>query len=398
LTRYALGRLNESLFPPCGVKTLRIDNERLREIRQNTDWRALFGALGIQKDEQKSREHDWWGKSPFSPDERTASFHINDDGWYCFSTNQGGGPIELVQRIFRLNCYEAGRWLLDHGVSSIQAETRADAAAALVHVSPPGTAVTKSAEEKEENRPIRQDLRPLLSPHHAEFERRGIPPEILHELGIGYLDRPPKGSRPDPLNRRLVFQVRGLAEGEDGYTRPVILTHTGRATTAEQEAEHGKWWMYPGFKKRFELYNLDFAVLDEETERQAARTDHVIVVEGCFDVAKLYAAGIRNVVATFGAHLHPEQLPRFELLADLLGNERFLLFYDRDQCGTDPEKQGFRQATEVLCRAGYQVETFDWNRRFPSPKRGEVSIPEMIGDPCEFSLEQLAWLRAQGEI
>jgi hypothetical protein len=378
--------LNGNLFH-LGLK-FRIDNERLHEIRQNTDWRALFGVLKIEKDSRKSRENDWWGKSPFAREERTASFHINNDGWYCFSTNQGGGPIELVQRLLRLNCYEAGRWLLESGVSTVQAETRTDAGTVMAEVD-------STPRATEENAPIRQDLRPLLVVRHPEFERRGIPADVLQDLGIGFLNRPQKGDRPDPLNRRLVFQVRGLRE-RTGDLETVILTHMGRATAAEQEAEHGKWWMYPGFKKRFELYNLDLTALDPEAQRQAQEAGHVLVVEGAFDVAKLWAANIRNVVATFGAHLFEEQLPRFELLAEVLGVERFLVFYDRDQAGDDPEKQGFSEAAEVLLQAGYEVETFDWGRRFPSPDRGGRPIPAHITDPCEFTAEQLRWFRRQG--
>jgi len=373
------------------VKPLRINNERLQEIRQNTDWQALFVALRIERDEMKSRENDWWGKSPFSPGERTASFHLNSEGWYCFSTHQGGGPIELVQQIFRLNCYEAGRWLLDNGVSSIQAETRTSAVAMVA----PSPAVRSAPSS--ENLPIRQDLRPLLSSRHPEFERRGIPAEVLAELGAGYLDRADKEGKPNPLNHRLVFQVRSLKE-EAGRLRPVVLTHMGRATTAEQEEAHGKWWMYTGFRKSRELYNLDLAILDAEAQRQAAATGRVILVEGDFDVAKLYAAGIRNVVATFGAYLAQDQLPRCELLADRLGIERFLLFYDRDQAGDDPEKQGFAQAADQLLGRGFEVQLFDWNRRFPSSKRGEVAIPERIGDPADFTVEQLTWLRAEGDL
>lgn len=96
----------------------------LKEVRDNTDWRDLFWAFGIRKDDRRSREDNWWGFSPFNADERTPSFHVNDNGWYCHSTGQGGGPIELVQRLQGCNCYEAGKWLLAHGVSHLQRNTR----------------------------------------------------------------------------------------------------------------------------------------------------------------------------------------------------------------------------------------------------------------------------------
>jgi len=181
-------------------RRVRITNEELAEIRRVCDREQLVVALGVNIS-QKKPDGDWWGHSPFTK-EKTPSFHIQADGrWYCFSTNQGGGPIELVQRLFRLNCYEAGRWLLEHGVSTIQEETRAEAAATIAGERP-APAPNEANEVKEENQPIRQDLRPLLSLHHLEFERRAVPEEVLKELGIGYLDRPAKATRPDPLNRR----------------------------------------------------------------------------------------------------------------------------------------------------------------------------------------------------
>lgn len=98
--------------PPCALD--------LSSLCEDTQWRDLFTALQIEKDSKKSKETDWWGKSPFRPQENTASFHIDTRGWYCHATGQGGGPIELLQRLYPgMSCYDAGRWLLDHGVSRI---------------------------------------------------------------------------------------------------------------------------------------------------------------------------------------------------------------------------------------------------------------------------------------
>lgn len=104
-----------------GARPAFIDNEALREIRANTDWRRLFAVLGLVRDEKKSKEHDWWALSPLGQ-ETDASFHVNDKGWYDFGRGLGGGPIELVQAVLKargevLNCYEAGSWLVEHGVS-----------------------------------------------------------------------------------------------------------------------------------------------------------------------------------------------------------------------------------------------------------------------------------------
>ena len=42
---------------------------------------------------------------------------------------------------------------------------------------------------------------------------------------------------------------------------------------------------------------------------------------------------------------------------------------------------------------GLTAEGFDWEASFPSPVRGQVTIPETLADPGEFSGEQLRWLR-----
>ena len=366
----------------------RLSNDDLTAIRQTSDWRQLFNILQIEKDPKKSREQDWWGMSPFNPAERTASFHINDRGWYCHSTGQGGGVIELVQQLHpTMSCYDAGRWLIEQGVSQVSAEARGRVEATLARS-------VASMEVMEENLPIRQDLRSQLETDHPAFAERGIPVEVLVELGAGYLERPPrKNERPDPINQRLVFQIRGVREGDADALAPVILGHIGRATTMEQAQQHGKWWTFAGFRKSLEIYNIDLMLHDEVAHRQTEEVGHILVVEGCFDVAKLYAAGIRNVVATLGARMSPSQVDRLDLLSEITGFDRFLLWYDRDQDGATPNGMGALHAAELLTARGFEVEVFDWRRQFRSSGRGGVSIPAEITDPCEFSVEQLRWLR-----
>lgn len=118
----------DSLRSPDGDReldpeTTYLSDADLKEVRDRVDWQQLFLALGLTKDERKSRPDDWWALSPLTSEE-TASFHVNDKGWFCFSSGQGGGPIELVQAVLHargqtLNCYEAGRWLLENGLSSL---------------------------------------------------------------------------------------------------------------------------------------------------------------------------------------------------------------------------------------------------------------------------------------
>jgi hypothetical protein len=104
-----------------------------------------------------------------------------------------------------------------------------------------------------------------------------------------------------------VFQVRGIQE-KDQHLQPVILSHSGRALTLEQERSDGKYWSYP-FRKGLEIYNQDKLLLDMEACSQTGASG-LILVEGFFDVAKLVDAGCRNVGALMGAHISVEQIER----------------------------------------------------------------------------------------
>lgn len=393
-----------------------MEREELTRIndafRQGERWKELWHHLNLPDPSlaKESRPHDFWGISPFNPMETKPSFHMNAKGWYCHSTQRGGKYVNLAAELWGVNVYYAAHLLREALLGGAPQVVKA-AAAVVEHTKGQVEDVTRL---EEKNRPIRVDLRRLLSPTHPEFERRGIPAAVLEDLGAGYLDRPPrKGGGPDPLNHRLVFQVRGIEEQEDGYLRPVILTHMGRATTREQEqGPWGKWYLYPGFRQRLELFNLDQVVLDDEAEAQISATDHVLVVEGPMDVAKLYAAGVRNVVATFGAHLSPEQIQRLDLISEMTGVGRFLFFYDRDQAGVSGMEKAlgvFSGDSRTVQELGHprwvegvvadlEADGFDWNQTWSSPQRSQVGIPEEITDPAEFSVEQLQWLRRQGLI
>jgi len=162
----------------------------------------------------------------------------------------------------------------------------------------------------------------------------------------------------------------------------VILSHIGRAATPDQEAK-GKWRYYRGFNPSLELYNLDNLLLDKSIE-----TDTVILVEGAFDVAKCVEAGLKNVVATFGARLSDAQADKLAELA----NAKILVFYDRDQAG----QKASTDALAKLAELNIQASSFDWEQQLNSRKERHKSIAETIQDPCDFSVAQLRWLREQG--
>ncbi len=359
--------------------------EQLSAIRAQCDWRRLLDDLGVRADLQRCTEDEFWGFSPFSPNEKTASFHMKAPGiWYCWSSHTtapgrdkpGGGVIELVQavhatrgQIMKLN--EAASWIVERGYARIDESAP--------------TPKAPSDEKKKENPPIDIDLVPKLIEQgsHPAFVLRGISEETCRYLRSGYY----QGKR-GALKDRLVFQIGGIAE--DGASR-IILSHMGRATTPEQETK-GKWRYYRGFNPSLELYNLDNLLLDREAVLQVSATNSVLLVEGAFDVAKCVEAGIVNVVASFGARLSDRQAEKLRDTLTRLSAPHVRVFYDRDQAG----QSATTEAIVRLQHLGVTATTFDWQQHFQSAGRSRIPISETIQDPCDFSVEQLCWLREKG--
>jgi DNA primase len=188
-----------------------------------------------------------------------------------------------------------------------------------------------------------------------------------------------------------VFQIRGVSENGQGL-QPIILSHTGRALSPEQEESYGKYWSYP-FRKGLEIYNQDLLLLDGEAGRQA-RTFGLVLVEGFFDVAKLVEAGCLNAGALMGAHISSGQIERLAWIRSRLGFPRIVLFLDRDRAGRDAA----RHIGERLRPRNFEVSMFDWEQGMVWNGQGPEPIPDSIQDPADMSVEQLKGLRGQGII
>lgn len=371
----------------------RLTPEHLNAIRANVDWHALFSGVGLKRVDAKSKDNDWWSLSPFTP-EKTASFHMGPGGiWYDFSISEGGGAIELIQKLEDCNCFEAGHILLDRGwttctgvhseVDTIHSETRSK-----INGSIGRTSVSKNKPNAEEhsyqNQPIRQNLLDLCTTHEM-LEERGIGPKTCELLGIGYL---PQGR--SPLKNRIIFQVadaRVTAKSDSGRGR-VILSHLGRAV---DESQDPKYLFYEGFHKSDELYGQELIWLHEDVEKQIQQTSCIVLTEGPFDVAKAVEAGLRNVVGSFGASLSDGQAAKLKEMSDAFGTTNIRIVFDRDEAG----RNGAKKAAERLQAAGLNPQIFDWNAPIARCAKGDVFIPKSTADLADFTIEQLSWLRAK---
>jgi len=241
------------------------------------------------------------------------------------------------------------------------------------------------------NPAIKIDLRRYLRADHPELLRRGIDTSTCRYLGCGFLPQRTQAKASSPLNGRLVFQIRGVRENGK-QCQPVILSHTGRALSTEQQERDGKYWSYP-FRKRLEIYNQDQLVLDQEARDQAGKLG-LILVEGYFDVAKLVQAGCRNVAALMGSSISAEQIQRLLWIHNRLQFPFILLFLDRDKAG----QQAAGKIQQQLGRHKLAVTVFDWNQKVSVNGQSAQPIPQSIQDPADMTVGQLRALRSQGII
>ena len=374
---------------------LRLTAEDLDTVRANLNWQAMFEGLGLQKAEKKSKPHDWWAYSPFHQ-EANPSFHMGEGGrWYDFSVGEGGGCIELIQRLQGLNCFEAGAYIVEQGWSSVPARTSKPFAVPSKEAAKTKSAVEESLplethEEERRNAPIRQDLLPLCT-HHEAIEARGVSEETALELGIGYL-----AQGRSPLRGRIVFQVRDARPAKTPSERQkaedlttVILSHLGRAVKEDQEP---KYLFYEGFHKSQEILGQDRLWLEPLAAEQIKATGCLVLTEGPFDWAKAVEAGLHNIGATMGAALSDAQAKRVKALADYHGICAIRLTFDRDKAG----QKGAAKAKTLLNQFDLDVDIFNWDRIVGRVDGQPSGIPDHIQDLADFTSEQLTWLRHKG--
>jgi len=362
-----------------------VTRDNLAQVWQRASWLGVIETFGLEEDRKRRRRDDEiWLKSPFTGEQK-ASMHVSlsQNIFKDFSSGRGGGIMQFCRQMLQqqgrqMTMLQVGQWMVAEGISAVEGM----AAHGSCEHRRPVSASTKT------NPAIKIDLRRYLRADHPELRRRGIDTCTCRYLGCGFL--PQRGQRKpgSPLNGRLVFQIRGLRRDGKALV-PVILSHTGRALSREQQERDGKYWSYP-FRKGLEIYNQDQLLLDKEAREQAGKFG-LILVEGFFDAAKLVAADCRNVGALMGSSISAQQVERLVWMQSLLKPPYIRLFMDRDAAG----QQACRKLQKRLEDHNLPVTVFDWNLKVSLDGKPAGQIPESIQDPADMSLDQLRALRRQ---
>jgi len=331
-----------ALFPTSFIEDLKSHADIVQVIQE----RVVLRRAGTS----------WKGLCPFHG-EKTPSFNVHGDKGYfkCFGCGVGGDVIKFVELYDKVAFPEAVRSLAGRfGLTVPEAEdSKEDAEANRDRES------LLKAHEVAEAWFREQLATPAGAAARRLLNARGITAEMIERQGIGYA--PParealktrllkEGFSPAVLVRSGLVYQRDEGTIVDRFrTRVMIPIHRdngaiiafgGRAMDAGQQPKYLNSPETPIYTKGKTLYGLHLS------KASISRTKHAVMVEGYFDWAQAYQAGITNVVASSGTALTPIQVRLMKRFTS-----KVVLSFDPDAAG----QGAAARSSELLVAEGFQV-------------------------------------------
>lgn len=336
------------------------------------------------------------GLCPFH-DDKNPSMHVNDEKgfFHCFSCGAGGDVFGFLMRYSNIGFPEALKEL-------------ARKAGVRLPASRPRT---KSERKKEAASARFFEINSLVCSFYHEnllgsgenpaqareyLESRGITSQIIKEFKLGFVPdgweallkfasakkigvkeleelglvvaRESGSGHYDRFRNRIIFPINEITGRICGF---------GGRTLSEDEPKQPKYMNSPEspvFDKKSVLYGLYHSKSEIGRERKA------VLVEGYMDFIKLYANGIRNVVATLGTAFtneHARLLRRF--------CEEVVIVYDGDTAGIRSAVRAGeilleQEISSSICRIPDGLDPDDYLE-----EHGSESLAELIADAVDVS-------------
>jgi DNA primase len=297
----------------------------------------------------------WKGLCPFHG-EKTPSFHVNGDKgfFHCFGCGVGGDVIKFVELNDKVSFPEAVRMLAARaGLTVPEAEdAKQDAESAREREALLKAHEVAAAWFRE------QLMAPVGAPARRLLADRGMTAETIELLGMGFA--PAQGglrarlltegfAEPILLKSGLLVQ-RDAGAARDRFRNrlmiPIcrdtgaIIAFGGRAMDNGQQPKYLNSPETAIYVKGRTLYGLHLG------KPSISRLKYAVLVEGYFDWAQAWQAGITNVVASSGTALTPVQ---GKLLRRFAG--KVVLSFDPDAAG----QGAAARSSEMLVSEGFQV-------------------------------------------
>ena len=324
-------------FPPEFLRELE-DRSRMEEIAAN------YVNL-------KRRGKNLVGLCPFHS-EKTPSFNVypGNNSYYCFGCGKGGGVVNFVMDIERLDFLEAVKWLAQRAGMQMPEDGVDDSLSRL------------RLRILEINREAGRFFYKVLGSPEGKagldyFKSRGLDGATIKRFGLGYAPESgfglvnhlqEKGYKVDEMTQADVARISQRGNPYDRYRGRVmfpifdlrgnVVAFGGRVLT-DEKPKYINTSDTPVYHKSSGLFAMNFAKNTDSRQ--------LILAEGYMDVIALHRAGFQNAIASLGTSLTEEQARIMKRYAD-----EAVICYDSDEAG----QKATQRAIPILKDAGLRIK------------------------------------------
>lgn len=333
----------------------------------------------------KRTGRNYTGLCPFH-DDNNPSMQVNEERgfFHCFSCGAGGDIFGFVMKYNDIGFMDAARELAQRaGVAlpspSRRAENRGEDSAGRKRLFEINSLVCSL---------YRKCLRSGKGSESARkyMESRGIDPQIMEEFGLGFApdgwDTVVRFAREkkieileleklglvaasnnskrhyDWFRNRIIFPIY---RADPIYGEDLPVCGFGGRTLAEDDKRNPKYLNSsesPVFSKRNVFYGL------YNSRNEIKKKNRAILIEGYMDFIKLYAKGIRNVVATLGTAFTKDHATILRRFCD-----EVVIVYDGDAAGISSAVRAGeilleREVSSKICRIPDGLDPDDYVEKY----------------------------------
>ena len=300
---------------------------------------------------------NWVARCPFHK-ETKPSFSVNPakEIFYCFGCQKGGSVFNFVMEIERVAFPEAIKIVAEKSgvplpkmVDDSRFEARKRESDQVIELNQWALQWWQDQLQSKAATSVRQYLKQRgLTEETAGTFRLGFAPDSWESLSThlrqkgasqeqlersGLVVKKDEGGSYDRFRGRLIFPVF------DAQGKPIAFG--GRTLDPEGEPKYLNSPETPAYTKGRHLFGLNL------TRDEIRRQGFAILVEGYLDLIVPYQFGVRNVAASLGTALTPEQVKLIARFA-----RKVLVNYDGDRAGV----QAAKRAIETLLAEDLEVK------------------------------------------
>jgi len=304
----------------------------------------------------KKKGANWMACCPFHK-EKTPSFSVSPakEIFYCFGCHKGGSVFNFVMEMERVSFPEAIKLVAEKSgvplpklIDDSRFEARRNEADAVIELNKWALEWWEQQLESSEARIARDYLkRREITDETRQTFRLGYAPDSWDALSIhlrqkgatqdqiersGLVVKKEEGGSYDRFRGRLIFPVMDI------QGKPIAF---GGRTLRDEDAKYINSPETAAYVKGRNLFGLNL------TRDEIRRAGFVILVEGFLDLIVPYQFGVRNLVASLGTALTPDQARLVSRFA-----RKVVVNYDGDNAGV----QAAKKAIAILLAEDLEVK------------------------------------------